>query len=44
MTREQVERYIDRELAALEQAIGPLPRPSLDEGIRETMARFRAAG
>jgi hypothetical protein len=24
MTREQVELYVDRELAALEQAIGPL--------------------
>ena len=29
---------------ALEQTLGQLPRPSLDEGIRETMERFRAAG
>jgi UDP-glucuronate 4-epimerase len=32
------------EARALEQALGPLPRPSLDEGVRETMERFRAAG
>jgi nucleoside-diphosphate-sugar epimerase len=32
------------EARALEQAVGPLPRPSLDEGIRETMELFRAAG
>jgi UDP-glucuronate 4-epimerase len=28
----------------LERALGPLPRPSLEEGVRETMKRFRAAG
>ena len=32
------------EARALEQTLGPLPRPSLEEGIRETMERFRAAG
>jgi nucleoside-diphosphate-sugar epimerase len=32
------------EARALEQALGPLARPSLDEGVRETMERFRAAG
>lgn len=32
------------EARALEQALGPLPRPSLADGVRETMERFRAAG
>ena len=31
------------EAVALERALGPLPQPSLAEGVRETMARFRAA-
>jgi nucleoside-diphosphate-sugar epimerase len=32
------------EASALEEALGPLPRPSLEEGIRETIELFRAAG
>jgi UDP-glucuronate 4-epimerase len=32
------------EAFALEQALGPLPRPSLDDGVRETVERFRATG
>jgi UDP-glucuronate 4-epimerase len=32
------------EARALEQTLGSLPRPSLEDGIRETMERFRAAG
>jgi UDP-glucuronate 4-epimerase len=29
------------EARALEEAIGPVPQPSLDEGVRETIQRFR---
>ena len=31
------------EAVALEEALGPLAQPSLAEGVKETMARFRAA-
>ena len=31
------------EAVALERALGPLPQPSLADGVRETMARFPAA-
>jgi nucleoside-diphosphate-sugar epimerase len=32
------------EAVALERALGPLPRPSLADGVREALERFRAAG
>ena len=32
------------EARALERALGPVPQPSLAEGVRETMELFRAAG
>jgi hypothetical protein len=31
------------EARALEQAIGPVPQPSLTEGVRETIERFRGS-
>ncbi len=31
------------EARTLEQVLGPLPQPTLDEGVRETMGRFRAS-
>jgi hypothetical protein len=43
MTREEVERFVDRELAALEQAIGPLDAAERDRWVAPIWAEWEYA-